>query len=80
MSKVKRVRLDVYGRFQADVIRQRGTWVAYRRGVAGKRSLLRDPALMDDATTEDVMAAFDAAVHELATPDGELRVLDILMA
>jgi hypothetical protein len=80
MSKVKRVRIDVYGRFEADVIRQKGSWVAYRRGIDGKRSLLRDLAIADDATTEEVVHVFDAAFHELADADAELRVIDILMA
>ena len=80
MSKVKRIRIDVYGRFEADVIRQKGTWVAYRRGTDGKRSLLRDLVLDDSATPEEVVFAFDAAFHELAQPDTELRVVDILMA
>jgi hypothetical protein len=80
VSKVKRIRLDVYGRFEADVIRQKGSWVAYRRGADGKRSLLRDLALRDDATTDDVLLAFDAAFDELASADDTLRVIDILMA
>lgn len=80
MSKVKRLRIDVYGRFQADVIRERGGWVAYRRGTDGKRSLLGDLALPDDASPEDVLLAFDAAYHELGTDERELTVVDILMA
>lgn len=80
MSKLKRIRLDVYGRFEADIIRHKGSWVAYQRGADGKRRLLGDLALDDDATVDDVMLAFDAAYHELAKPDAELRVVDLLMA
>ncbi len=80
MSKLKRIRIDVYGRFEADVIRQKGTWVAYRRGQDGKRSLLRDLMLPPDASVDDVLLAFDAAFHELATDSRELGVVDLLMA
>ena len=80
MSKLRRIRIDVYGRFRADVIRRRGHWVAYRLGADGKRSMLGELSLPDDATAEDVMAAFDAAYHELGGDDRELTVIDVLMA
>lgn len=80
MSKIRRIRIDVYGRFRADVIRKGGTWVAYRRGADGKRSKLGDLALLDDATPEEVVHAIEAAYHELARPGDELVVIDLLMA
>ena len=80
MSKFRRIRLDVYGRFQADVIREGDGWVAYRRGVDGKRSKLGDLVLDGSADPEQVIEAFEAAFHELGGPDREIDVVDVLMA
>ncbi|MCA9623876.1 MAG: hypothetical protein KC731_32865 [Myxococcales bacterium] len=79
MSKVRKLRLDVYGRFRADVIRHNGTWTAYRLGDDGKRSLLRDLVIDADADPEAVVAAFEAVYHELGGPERELEVLSVVM-
>lgn len=80
MSKIRRLRIDVYGRFRADVIRKNGAWIAYRLGPEGKRIILGDLPLHPDASPEEVVHAFEAAYHELARPGDELVVIDILMA
>ena len=80
MSKVRRIRIDVYGQFRADVIRRRGRWTAYRLGDDGKRSLLKELAVAADASPDEVVDAFEMCFRQLAGADAELRVLDILMA
>ena len=80
MSKLRRIRIDVYGQFEADVVREYGSWVAYRRGADGKRRRLHDLLLDDDAEAEDVLFALEVVFHELGGPGAELRVVDVLMA
>ena len=80
MSKVRRLRVDVYGRFRIDVIRRHGRWTAYRLGDEGKRSLLHDLVVDEKASPEEVLEAIEAAFHEWASPDRELAVIDIHMA
>lgn len=80
MSKLRRIRIDVYGRFRIDVIRRHGTWTAYRLGADGKRRKLSDLVIVEDAGAEQVLGAVEALYHELATPDAELVVIDVLMA
>lgn len=80
MSKLRRLRIDVYGRFRIDVIRRHGTWTAYRLGADGKRGKLNDLVLPDEAEAEAILEAVEALYHEHASPDAELEVLDVLMA
>ena len=80
MSKLRRMRIDVYGRLRIDVIRRRGTWTSYRLGADGKRAKLVDLVLADDAGPDEILEAVEALYHEWATPDSELEVLDVLMA
>ncbi len=79
MSRVRSIRIDVYGRFIVDVIRKQGRWSVFRVSGDGKRSVLHDLPLTDDADTDDVVSAVEAAFHELATADTDLEVLDIRM-
>jgi hypothetical protein len=80
VSLVRRLRVDVYGRFVADVIRRHGVWTVYRLGNEGKRSKLVDVVVADDASSEEILEALETVYHEWAGPDRELRVIDILMA
>ncbi len=81
VSKLRRIRIDVYGRFRIDVIRRHGTWTAFRLGDDGKRSRLTDVVLLgEDMTAEEILEAVEALYHEQAAPDAELSVIDLLMA
>ena len=80
MSKLRRIRVDVYGRFRVDVIRRHGTWTSYRLGDDGKRSRLTDLVIAEDADPETILQTIETLFHEWATPDAELEVLELLMA
>ena len=80
MSKIRRIRIDVYRRFRVDVIRRHGTWTAYRLGPDGKRSLLRDLVVDEGASPEAILEVVETLFHEWASPDTELEVVDVVMA
>jgi len=78
MAQYRRIRVDVYGRFEVEVIRRRGSWVAYRRGLDGKRSGLTEVAPWPEATDlETIVDDLEAALHEWGGPDSEVRVIDL---
>jgi len=80
VSKLRRIRIDVYGRFRIDVIRRHGRWTAYRLGAEGKRARLEDLVIAESASAEEILETVEALYHEWARPDAELEVIEVLMA
>ena len=69
------MRFDVYGRFQLEVCRERGQWIAYRISL-GKRSKIDDFVVPDDLSTSHEIAQFiDALYHEYARPGQAVELL-----
>lgn len=69
------MRFDIYGRFELEVVREQGGWVAYRRagGIRYPDHDVVPPLELD----EDEMAGFfDDLFHELAGPGQRVRRLD----
>jgi hypothetical protein len=59
------MRFDIYGRFQVEVVRDDGRWVAYRVAL-GKRSKIDDFAIPDHLSAHEISGYLDAFYHELA--------------
>ena len=68
------MRLDVYGRFHLEVLRENDCWVVYRLA-PGKR--MRDPTLVIPASLApaEVPGYIDDLYHELSGPGEVVRVL-----
>lgn len=59
------MKFDIYGRFQVEVERNDGRWVAYRLAL-GKRSKIDDFVIPDDLSAQEIPGYLDAFYHELA--------------
>lgn len=59
------MRFDIYGRFQVEVLRDDGRWVAYRAAL-GKRSEVEDLVIPGDLSEQEIPGYLDAFYHELA--------------
>jgi len=78
MAQYRRIRVDVYGRFEVDVIRRRGTWTAYRRGDDGKRLLMPELSPWSEgASLQSILDDLETTFHAWAGPDRELKVIDL---
>jgi hypothetical protein len=69
------MRLDVYGRFVLDVVRDGDRWVAFYVG-EGKRRRAPDVVLPPDATEGEVLDYLEVLFHEAARPGHLIRRLD----
>ena len=68
------MRLDVYGRFQLEVLRENNAWIAYRVGV-GTRSRDNGVVIPDSLAPEEIAGYLDDLFHELCGPGQTIRVL-----
>jgi len=59
------MRFDIYGRFQVDVRREDGAWIAYRVD-EGKRARLHDIVIPEDTDEQDLATWLDDVFHEYA--------------
>jgi hypothetical protein len=59
------MRFNIYGRFQVEVRREDGCWVAYRSDL-GKRMRLDDVVIPADLATDDIAIYLDDVFHEYA--------------
>lgn len=71
----EQMRLDVYGRFVLDVVREGNGWVAFYVG-EGKRRRASDVVLPDDATEGQIVDCLEVLFHEAARPGRLIRRLD----
>ncbi len=62
------MKFDIYGKFQLDVARGAGTWVAYRLE-PGKRIVLRDFSIPDFLDGGELAAYLDDIYHEMGGPE-----------
>jgi hypothetical protein len=60
-----KMRFNIYGRFQVDVRRENGAWVAYR-AESGKRAKLNDVVIPQDLDGDDIATWLDDVFHEFA--------------
>ena len=61
------MRFDVYGRFQLEVLRENGAWIAYRLGL-GTRERDNDVVIPPSLDASELAACIDDVFHELARP------------
>lgn len=59
------MKFNVYGRFQVEVRRENGAWIAYRFD-AGKRTLLHDVIVPADLEAHEIATYLDDVFHEFA--------------
>lgn len=68
------MRLDIYGRFQLDVVRENGRWVAFRVD-PGKRTRLADLVIPPDLDDGEIAQFLDDLYHEASKPGQSVRVV-----
>lgn len=69
------MRFDVYGRFQIEVSREAGHWVAYRVAL-GKRTRINSFAIPGEIQTSQEIARYlDDLYHEAARPGQTVSVI-----
>lgn len=68
------MRVDVYGRFQLEILRENERWVAYRLE-PGKRIRLADLAIPADLDANEVAQFLDDLYHEGSKPGQSVRLL-----
>jgi len=66
---------DVYGRFDIEVLREHGHWVAYRVA-PGLRLRDYDTVLASEAIEADLATLLDDTFQELAIPGHSIRRVD----
>jgi hypothetical protein len=69
------MKIDVYGKFQIEVVREGEMWVAYKSD-AGKRVRLNDlmiPSWLDEA---EIVQYLDDHFHEAARPGQTVKVIE----
>jgi hypothetical protein len=59
------MRFNIYGRFQVEVRREDGAWVAYR-AESGKRTRLNDVIVPADLEAHEIATYLDDVFHEFA--------------
>ena len=68
------MRVDVYGRFQLEIVRENDRWVAYRLE-PGKRIKLAELVIPGDLDSDAVAEYLDDLYHEMSKPGDCVRVL-----
>lgn len=58
---------DIYGRFQVEVLREGGAWLAYR-SECGKRVRMDELVIPAHLAEEEIIIYLDDIFHELARP------------
>lgn len=71
------MRFDVYGRFQLEVRREAGQWVAYRLAL-GKRARVVNLAIPEEIQSPQEIARYlDDLYHEAARPGDSVAVMSV---
>jgi hypothetical protein len=68
------MRLDVYGRFQLEVLRENDAWVVYRIGL-GTRTRDTNVVIPTSLAAEELAVYIDDLFHELCGPGQAVRVI-----
>jgi hypothetical protein len=68
-----KMKFDVYGRFQLEVVRENDQWAVYRIGL-GKR-VPTDFVIPSSVASSEVATYLDDLLHELSGPDQSVRLL-----
>ena len=68
------VRFDVYGRFELEVVKEKGVWIAYRIALGTR---VRENALVFPEVIEasELVTYIDDVFHELSGPGQSVRVI-----
>jgi hypothetical protein len=70
-----KMKFDVYGRFQVEVVREGDGWVAYRLA-PGKRTKLNDLIIPASLEAGEIAVYLDDLYHEAAKPGDLVRIVD----
>jgi hypothetical protein len=69
------MKLDVYGRFQIEVCREAGHWVAYRLAV-GKRMRITELVIPEEIqTVQEIARYLDDLYHETVRPGQAVSII-----
>jgi hypothetical protein len=68
------MRVDVYGRFKLEILRENERWVAYRLE-PGKRIKVPELAIPAGLEVNEVAQFLDDLYHEMSRPGQSIRVL-----
>lgn len=69
------MKLDVYGRFKLEVVREKSQWVAYKLEV-GKRIRWSELVIPSTLDASEIATHLDDLFHEMAAPGQSVRVLN----
>ena len=69
-----KMKFDVYGRFQLEVVRENDEWAVYKLGL-GKRVRTNDFIIPSAVLPSEVGTYLDDLLHELSGPDQSVRLL-----
>jgi hypothetical protein len=69
------VKLDVYGRFKLEVVREQSQWVAYKLEV-GRRIRWSELVIPSTLDASEIATYLDDLFHEMAGPGQYVRVLN----
>jgi hypothetical protein len=69
------MKFDIYGRFFVEVTRESGRWTVYRID-QGRRQRMEDLVLADDVHAEDIPHALEDLLHEYASPDRTITMVE----
>ena len=68
------MRVDVYGRFQLEIVREGDRWAAFRLD-PGKRTRLRELAIPAHLKAGEIAEFLDDLYHEASKPGQSVRIL-----
>lgn len=74
MRGKSQMKLDVYGRFQLEVLRESDSWVAYRVGL-GTRIRDVNVVIPSSLAPDEIAGYVDDLFHELCGPGQAVRVV-----
>lgn len=69
------MKVDVYGRFQLEIDREDGRWVAYKLD-PGKRTKVSDLVIPDWLDEAEVLVYLDDHYHEASRPGQRVRIVE----
>lgn len=68
------MKFNIYGRFQVEILRENGAWIAYRSEL-GKRTLLHDLVVPPSIAAPELATYLDDIFHEFARPGEHIEFL-----
>lgn len=68
------MKIDVYGRFQLDIQREKDHWVIYKLGL-GTRIKMSNIVIPAEVSAEELVVYVDDLFHELSDPGELVRIL-----